>query len=66
MVENTIREYQTKIGGALCALTIKTNAWETRFPENVIENLAKRADFVMSDMRQGIEKIEPIGYKDVA
>ena len=65
-VANTIHEYQTKIGGALCALTIKTNAWETRFPEQVIENLAKRADFIMSEMRQGIEKIEPISYKDAA
>ena len=65
-VENTIREYQTKIGGALCALTIKTNAWEARFPESVIENLAKRADFIMSEMRQGIERIEPIGFKDAA
>ena len=47
-------------------MTIKTNAWEARFPESVIENLAKRADFIMSEMRQGIERIEPIGFKDAA
>ncbi len=65
-VEGMIRDYQTKIGGALCALTVKTNAWEEKFPDPSVDNLARRADFIMSEMRQGIEKIEPIGYEDAA
>lgn len=65
-VERTIRDYQTKIGGALCSLTVKINAWDEKFPDEEIENHTKRADFIMSEMRQGIEKIEPIGFQDAA
>jgi hypothetical protein len=61
-VESSIRDYQTKIGGALCALTVKTHAWNAEFPDRDRRNSARQAAFVVSDMRQGIENVEPIGY----
>lgn len=61
-----IKEFQTKIGGALCALTVKMNAWTEMFPDQGTWGLAKRADFIMSDMRQGMERIEEIGCMHAA
>ena len=59
--------YQLKIGGALCAITVKMNAWNSTFGgEKGAENASpiKRADFIMNDMRHGIESIEHIKYSD--
>lgn len=61
-VEASIREYQTKIGGALCALTVKTHAWNAEFPDRDRRNSARQAAFVVSDMRQGLENVASIDY----
>ncbi len=65
-MERTIKDYQVKIGGALCALSIKMKAWQKAFPDQDAWSLSKRAEFIMSDMRQGLQKIEPIRYDDAA
>ena len=55
-VEALITSYHTTIGGVLCALGAKMNAWEEKFPTGA-GGLLKRADFIMTDMRLGLENI---------
>lgn len=59
-VEALIISYHTTIGGLLCALGTKMNAWEERFPNGSSAGLLKRADFIMTDMRPGLEHIRLI------
>lgn len=49
-----ISSYHTVIGGALCALSVKMQAWNDRFP-NPTGGVGRRAAFIMSDMVQGLE-----------
>jgi hypothetical protein len=57
-VEKLIRSYHTTIGGVLCALTVKMETWARTFPNKGFGGPAKRAEFIMSEMRQGIERIQ--------
>ena len=59
-VEQVIRSYHTSIGGILCALSVKMNTWHKLFPRNEVGGPIKRSDFIMSEMRQGIDKIQLI------
>lgn len=56
-IEHLVGQYHTSIGGALCGLTVKMTAWTTQFP-NSSGGVGRRAAFIMSDMRQGIERIQ--------
>lgn len=56
-IEALISHYHTSIGGALCALSVKMGAWTDQFPNN-LGGVGRRASFLMSDMRQGIEHIQ--------
>jgi hypothetical protein len=56
-IETLISKYHTSIGGALCALSVKMQAWADRFP-NKNGGVGSRAAFIMSDMRQGIEYLQ--------
>lgn len=56
-IEALVSRYHTTIGGALCALTVKMSAWTTQFP-NASGGVGRRAAFIMSDMRQGIEHLK--------
>lgn len=56
-VKEMIQSYHTAVGGVLCALTVKIKAWATQFPNPESVGAKRRADFLMSDMKQGIEKI---------
>jgi hypothetical protein len=64
IVESSIRECQTQIGAALCALTVKMYAWNAEFPDRNRKNYARQAAFIMGEMRQGIDTVEPIGFVD--
>jgi hypothetical protein len=55
-VERLIRSSHTTIGGILCAVTIKMEAWARVFACKNLGGPAKRAEFIMTGMRQGIEK----------
>lgn len=55
-----IEEYHTTIGGCLCALTVKMNAFATLFPSPTVGGPIKRGEFIMSEMKQGIEKLKEI------
>lgn len=59
-VETLIKSYHTTIGGVLCALTVKMGAWSRAFPTKNVGGPAKRAEFIMTEMRQGIENIQHI------
>ena len=64
-----VRDYQSKIGGALCAITVKMNAWREAFNseyEDADEHSSplRRADFIMTEMRHGMDAIDHIKYAD--
>jgi len=56
-VEKLITGYHTTIGGVLCALSVKMDAWSRLFPNKHAGGPGRRAEFVMSEMKQGIENI---------
>ncbi len=59
-VKKFVEEYHTTIGGCLCALTVKMNAFAVRFPSPAVGGPIKRGEFIMSEMKQGIEKVREI------
>ena len=59
-VEDLIGSYHTTIGGVLCALSVKMDAWARLFPRKDAGGPVKRAEFIMSEMKQGIDKIQKI------
>ncbi len=65
-VKTFIEEYHTTIGGSLCALTVKMNAFTTLFPTPQVGGPIKRGEFIMSEMKQGIEKVQEIQAKSPA
>ena len=46
---------QTALGSMLCALTVKMNDWQTQFPHANVGGPLKWADYIVNDMRQGLE-----------
>lgn len=59
-VQKLVSGYHTTIGGILCALTVKMEAWARLFPTRDAGGPVKRADFLLSEMRPGFEKIQRI------
>ena len=59
-VEELISSYHTTIGGVLCSLSVKMDAWARLFPTPSVGGPGKRAEFIMSEMKQGMEKIQTI------
>ncbi len=59
-VQKLITAYHTTLGGMLCALTVKMDTWAKLFPNPEIGGPSRRAEFIMSEMRQGIEKMQQI------
>ena len=52
---NSIKSSQMALGSVLCALSAKMRAWSSRFPDRHVGGPVKWADFVSTDMRQGLE-----------
>jgi hypothetical protein len=59
-VKGMIERYQITIGGALCGLTVKMNGFARNFPHPNAGGPVKRADFMVSEMTQGIDLIRSI------
>lgn len=59
-VETLIKGYHTTIGGVLCALSVKMDAWSELFPNMQVGGPGRRAEFIMSDMKQGMDRIQKI------
>lgn len=59
-VEALIKSYHTTIGGVLCSLAVKIDAWATRFPRGSAASALKQSQFIMFELRHGFEKIQQI------
>lgn len=57
-VKTMIRAHHTTIGAILCGLSVKMDGWENNQAKG--RGLVRRADFIRSDMMQGMEKINHI------
>ena len=66
IVEAAIRECQVQIGAALCALTVKSHAWNAEFRDQGDTNMLRKVEFLMGEMRQGIDSVAPIEFVDFA
>ena len=60
-VRQLITEHHATVGGVLCGLSVKMDAWEERFsgldPEAAV---VRRSEFVMGELRRGLTKIEAV------
>jgi len=59
-IEQLIKSYHTTIGGVLCALTVKMDAWVKLFPNRSSGGPGRRAEFILSEMKQGLDNIQEI------
>ncbi len=59
-VQNLISSYHLSIGGVLCGLSVKMDAWAQEFPNKTSGGPARRAAFILSEMKQGIENMVKI------
>jgi len=59
-VKELIEAYHVTIGGVLCGLTVKMNAWARLFPRPTAGGPVKRSEFIMTDIRQGLDNITKI------
>ena len=60
-VEALIMSYHTVIGGVLCSLSVKMDAWKESFPSHSRGGgPMSRAKFIMTDMNQGMDNIRQI------
>ena len=57
-VKKMVRSHHVTIGAILCSLTLKMNGWQHNLSAG--RGLVRRADFIRSDMMQGMEKINGI------
>lgn len=58
-VKRLIEAHHTTVGGVLCGLTVKMDSWMERFGDGR-GGMVKRAEFIMSDMTHGMERISSI------
>ena len=47
----------TILGSTLCALDVKMDAWTQEFPNKDVGSPVRRADFILTDMKQGLERL---------
>ncbi|MGE5545881.1 MAG: hypothetical protein ACM33T_03215 [Solirubrobacterales bacterium] len=59
-VKHMIERYHVTIGAALCGLTVKMNSFARTFPRPGMGGPIKRADFMMTELVQGIELIRDV------
>ena len=59
-VKELIESYHTTIGGVLCSLSVKMDAWARLFPRADVGGPVRRAEFIMSEIKQGIENVQKI------
>ncbi|WP_420346684.1 hypothetical protein [Pelagibius sp.] len=59
-MEDMIIGYQTKVGGALCAVTVKMDAWARRIPNRRACGPGRQVEFILSDLRHGLQEIRDL------
>ena len=58
-VKNMVAGHHTTLGGVLCGLAVKMSLWEEKFGGGR-GGLVQRSEFIMSEMRHGIDTIAAI------
>lgn len=56
-IEAVIKTFHMMMGGILCALTVKMDAWKALFPSPRAGAPGRRGDFILNEMRYGLKKI---------
>ncbi len=59
-IKKLIENYHTTMGGTLCSLSVKMDAWARLFPNEYTGGPVKRGEFIMSEIKQGLDKIQKI------
>ena len=59
-VESLIPRYHLSMGGVLCGLSVKIDAWTQEFPKKNSSGPLRRAAFILSDMKQGIDNLHDV------
>jgi hypothetical protein len=57
--EHVVRSQRT-VGGVLCGLGIKLNAWKSRFPHNDAGGPIARSEMLFSEILPGLDKLKAI------
>ncbi|MDP4795939.1 MAG: hypothetical protein NWR87_03415 [Rhodospirillales bacterium] len=57
-LQGTIKSHHVTLGGTLCSLSVKMDSWHQLFPKRSVGSPHKRAEFIMTHMRQGMDKIK--------
>ena len=52
-----IEDNHVTMGGVLCALSVKMTAWTEKFPSHEGGGPMKRAEFILTDMQQGLDEV---------
>ena len=58
--EALVKAHHKKLGGILCALSVKMAAWENRFPNPSFGSLSQRGEFILNEMQYGLDKVARI------
>jgi hypothetical protein len=58
--QSLIESYHVTIGGVLCSLWVKLHAWHVLFPKRGVGGPVRRSEFLMSELRQGLDRIRKI------
>ena len=59
-VKSFIEDYHTTIGATLCAVSVKMAAWTRKFPNKDTGGPARRSEFIIGEMKQGIDVLQEI------
>jgi hypothetical protein len=59
-IEAVIKTFHQMMGGILCALTVKMDAWVELFPNRNVGSPGRKGEFILGDMRTGLQRIRDI------
>ena len=59
-IEAVIKTFHQMMGGILCSLTVKMDAWVELFPARNVGGPGRRVEFILGDMRTGLQRIRDI------
>jgi len=59
-IETVIKSFHIMMGGILCALTVKMDAWTHLFPNARAGAPGRRADFILNDLSHGMRRIREL------
>jgi hypothetical protein len=51
-----VQNSHTMMGGVLCALSVKMDAWQQQFPDPEFGGPMKRAEFIVTEMQYGLDR----------